>query len=371
MSVFRKLSFIATGLRHFTTQGYDRHAPRFNKDAFAGVSLVGKHVMITGSNSGIGADATRHFLQLGATVHMVCRSEERAREAIVLLKAQTESPSIHLHLLDVSDGPAVKAFARAFVASGVPLYCLVNNAGAMIHGGKLTSPAAGGIEVNFAINTLGTFILTEELLPSLCAYASGATVTGETVAGETVAGATAVVREMARVVTVSSGGMLTKDLDVGEEQVTSTKEKDGTFTYAQNKRQQVCLTERWCETHESSGIRFQSMHPGWVDTPAIRTSMPDFHKRMEGKLRNLEQGSDTIVWLGASDEALKCKGGGFFLDREPQDKHLTFAWSSYTHEEVESLYAMLTRLKNEVIAEPSPEQVQKYAYLTDGNLIAE
>jgi len=28
------------------------------------------------------------------------------------------------------------------------------------------------------------------------------------------------------------------------------------------------------------------MHPGWVDTQAVREAMPDFHKRFEGKLKD-------------------------------------------------------------------------------------
>lgn len=426
------MAFIATGLRNFTKGGYERQAPSFNASAFEGVSLEGKHIMVTGANSGIGADATRQFLEMGATVHMVCRSEEKAREAIAEFKNGVKEPRIHLHLLDLSDLPAVKAFGRAFVASGIPLYCLVNNAGAMIHGGKLQGE---GIEVNFAVNTLGTFILTEELLPSLKAYASSSSSSSSASPSKAVdteeenkhskndsTQETTPSTEVARVVTVSSGGMLTKDLDIGETQVTNTKEKDGTFIYASNKRQQVCLTEYWSEKHGGDGVWFQSMHPGWVDTPAVRTSMPDFHKKMDGKvifclcsfvclliflcffffffflrlsrshrshhllqflthifllflpplqLRDLQQGSDTIVWLGASKEALSFPAGGFFLDRTPQKKHLTLAWSSYKPEEVEQLHALLTRLRDSKIPEPDEAVTNRYSYLTEGKLIEE
>jgi dehydrogenase/reductase SDR family protein 12 len=39
------------------------------------------------------------------------------------------------------------------------------------------------------------------------------------------------------------------------------------------------------------------MHPGWVDTPALREAMPDFHKKFENSLKDEDEGADTIVWL--------------------------------------------------------------------------
>lgn len=40
------------------------------------------------------------------------------------------------------------------------------------------------------------------------------------------------------------------------------------------------------------------MHPGWVDTVSVRSSMPEFYEKMKDKLRPVEEGSDTITWLG-------------------------------------------------------------------------
>ncbi len=54
---------------------------------------------------------------------------------------------------------------------------------------------------------------------------------------------------------------------------------------------------------------------GWADTPAVRSSMPDFYNKMKDKLRTVEQGSDTIVWLALAKSAVddpKNKGGQFF-----------------------------------------------------------
>lgn len=67
--------------------------------------------------------------------------------------------------------------------------------------------------------------------------------------------------------------------------------------YALAKRAQVTLTERWAALHKDGGVSFNSMHPGWCDTPGLASGMPDFRERQQGSLRSSEEGSDTIVWL--------------------------------------------------------------------------
>ena len=100
--------------------------------------------------------------------------------------------------------------------------------------------------MNFATNTLGTYLLTTSLLPLLEKS------------------------DQPRVVTVSSGGMLVQKLDVDDLQFQKMSKYDGTMAYAQNKRQQVEMTEIWAAKHLE--IHWSVMHPGWADTPAVRTS---------------------------------------------------------------------------------------------------
>lgn len=64
-----------------------------------------------------------------------------------------------------------------------------------------------------------------------------------------------------------------------------------------------------------SNVFFVSMHPGWVDTEGVKTSMPSFHRHYEKDLRTLVQGSDTAVWL-LSQPRDKLINGGFYFDRE-------------------------------------------------------
>lgn len=66
---------------------------------------------------------------------------------------------------------------------------------------------------------------------------------------------------------------------------------------------------------------------------AVRSAMPDFHRRMKDKLRTDEQGADTVVWLGIAQAPLKLGNGLFFQDRTPSPTHLPLAWTKSTKEE--------------------------------------
>lgn len=66
--------------------------------------------------------------------------------------------------------------------------------------------------------------------------------------------------------------MLVQKLDHADPMLTTRHNKfDGTMVYAQNKRQQVVMTEMWSKNYPE--IFFCSMHPGWADTPVSITGI--------------------------------------------------------------------------------------------------
>ena len=71
----------------------------------------------------------------------------------------------------------------------------------------------------------------------------------------------------------------------------------------------MVLTELWAQRLEGSGVVVHAMHPGWADTPGVRTSLPTFHRLTRPLLRTPEQGADTIVWLAAAAEPARSTGG--------------------------------------------------------------
>lgn len=73
-------------------------------------------------------------------------------------------------------------------------------------------------------------------------------------------------------------------------------------SYALAKRAQVTLTERWAALYNDKNVNvaFNSMHPGWCDTPGLQSGMPGFREKQKSSLRSSEEGGDTIVWLVGS-----------------------------------------------------------------------
>ena len=66
-------------------------------------------------------------------------------------------------------------------------------------------------------------------------------------------------------ITVSSGGTYTVKLNTKDLQFETMRPFDGTFAYAQNKRQQIVMTQQLAAQYPD--IHFSAMHPGWADTP--------------------------------------------------------------------------------------------------------
>ena len=73
--------------------------------------------------------------------------------------------------------------------------------------------------------------------------------------------------------------------------------------------------------------------------------MPDFHAKMKDKLRSVEQGADTVVWLAISPAALQGDSGQFWQDRVPVSAHLPLAWTRVGQGEKERLISALEEFK--------------------------
>ncbi|KAG5852360.1 hypothetical protein ANANG_G00061570 [Anguilla anguilla] len=321
MSLYRNAVWFVKGLQEYTKGGYETAAKHFVAGDLD-VNLSGRDFMITGANSGIGKATACEIAKRGGTVHLVCRNKERAEEARREIVEQSENENVHVHLLDMSYPRKVWEFAQSFQENH-SLHVLINNAGCMVNQRELTED---GLEKNFATNTLGTFILTTALIPALKKS------------------------QDPRVVTVSSGGMLVQKLNVDDLQFEKCT-FDATMAYAQNKRQQVILTERWAAQHKE--IHFSSMHPGWADTPAVRSSMPEFYEKMKNRLRTEAQGADTALWLAVSASAIKHPSGLFFQDRKAVSTHLPLAASRSTPANEERLQTELEQLAQKFKPQPS------------------
>lgn len=139
--------------------------PKKNWNASDISNLHGKTVIVTGANSGIGFDTALELGRAGAFVIAACRDSKRGSEALAALREAAPGASFQLETLDLSRLASVRAFAERFLAGGLPLDVLVNNAGVMnIPDRELTED---GFERQMGTNHLGHFALTGFLLPAL------------------------------------------------------------------------------------------------------------------------------------------------------------------------------------------------------------
>ncbi len=126
--------------------------------------MKGKVCMITGANSGIGKRAALQFAERGATVVMVCRSQERGEAALAEIKTKSGSESVDLMLCDLSLQKSIRSLVKEFKENYNHLHVLINNAANFDNTLKKPVLTEDGIEVIFATNHLGPFLLTNLLL---------------------------------------------------------------------------------------------------------------------------------------------------------------------------------------------------------------
>uniref|UniRef100_A0A672NMR3 Dehydrogenase/reductase SDR family member 12-like n=1 Tax=Sinocyclocheilus grahami TaxID=75366 RepID=A0A672NMR3_SINGR len=271
MSLYRNSAWFLKGLTEFTKGAFLSASKNFvEKDLET--SVVGRSFLITGANSGIGKATAMAIAKKGGTIHMVCRNKDKAEEARAEIVKDSGNKEIFVHILDLSETKKVWEFAESFKKKYKALNVLVRFGVRKFHLMSLLCSSA-------------MYILIKSLIPLLEKSPDS------------------------RVITVSSGGMLVQKLRTGNLQ-SQRGRYDGTMVYAQNKRQQVVMTEQFAKAHPN--IHFSVMHPGWVDTPTIANAMPDFHSSMKERLRTPEQGADTVVWLAVSEAAGKNPSGHFF-----------------------------------------------------------
>ena len=256
-------------------------------------ALVGKRVLVTGATAGIGLEMARAFAGLGAIVHVLGRNADKVRRCVAEISAQVPGAEVIGEVCDVSDLDAVTAWTTEFASRVPALDGLVHNAGLMPKE-RFVTPQ--GHELQFATHILGPHLMTERLLPLLRA-ARGASV-----------------------VFVSSGGMYSAPLVVDD--LESGRDYNGVRTYARTKRMQVVLADAWAHRMAGTGVKVESMHPGWVDTPGVAEYLPRFRVITRPLLREVADGADTAVWLVATRP--QSTPGHFWHDRA--QRPTTFGW---------------------------------------------
>uniref|UniRef100_A0A5B7A191 Short-chain dehydrogenase TIC 32 n=1 Tax=Davidia involucrata TaxID=16924 RepID=A0A5B7A191_DAVIN len=126
-----------------------------------GVDASNLTAIVTGGASGIGLETARVLALRKAHVIMAARNMEAANKAKQLILKDNETARVDALELDLCSLRSTRAFVDNFNALDLPLNILINNAGVMFCPYQLSKD---GIEMQFATNHLGHFLLTNLLL---------------------------------------------------------------------------------------------------------------------------------------------------------------------------------------------------------------
>ncbi|MBK8430238.1 MAG: SDR family oxidoreductase [Chloroflexi bacterium] len=249
-----------------------------------------KLCLVTGANAGIGRATALGLAQKGAHVVMICRSAKRGRAAQQEIIAQSGNQQVDLLLADLSVQAEIRRVAAEFKQRYSRLDVLVNNAGAIF---TTRQESADGLELTFALNHLGYFLLTQELLPLLLASAP------------------------ARIINVASGAHYSGQINFDDLQL---RQGYAAFkAYAQSKLANVLFTNELARRLAGTGVTANSLHPGVVGTQFGRNNrgLSLIIRLVRPFLRSEAKGAETSIHLATAPE-LVTTTGQYFDDNQPK-----------------------------------------------------
>ncbi|MBJ6751603.1 SDR family oxidoreductase [Geomonas anaerohicana] len=256
--------------------------------------MTGKICLVTGATSGIGRATALALARKGATLIGVGRDRVRCERSAETIVRESGNYQVEFWQADLSSQAEVRAIARRLSAVHPRLDLLVNNAGGRFDRRVTT---AEGMEMTFALNHLGYFLLTLLLIERL------------RVAGR------------ARVVNVASAahracpGMNFDDLNL-------ERDYDGRRAYVQSKLANLLFTYELARRLEGSGISANAAAPGNVLTRfALNNGLRSWLSHIAGSLRSgrlvgPRRAARTVLYLACADDVADKSGGYYFEEQE-------------------------------------------------------
>uniref|UniRef100_A0A672HU82 Retinol dehydrogenase 13-like n=1 Tax=Salarias fasciatus TaxID=181472 RepID=A0A672HU82_SALFA len=257
--------------------------------------LDGKTVLITGGNTGIGKETAVDLARRGARVILACRDMDRANKAAEDVKKRSGNDNVIVKMLDLASLQSVREMAKDILASEERLDVLINNAGIMSCPQWKTED---GFEMQFGVNHLGHFLLTNCLLDLLKKSAPS------------------------RIVNVSSlaheRGQIYFD-DINQE-----KDYKPRKSYAQSKLANVLFTRELAKKLQGTGVTTYSLHPGVIRTELGRHFWPTIplwrrvvFTPLIYLIKTPTEGAQTTIYC-AVEESLKDESGLYYSDCAPK-----------------------------------------------------
>ncbi|KAF3948079.1 hypothetical protein CMV_025877 [Castanea mollissima] len=267
------------------------------EDVTQGVDGTGLTAIVTGASSGIGTETSRVLALRGVHVIMGVRNMVAGKDAKEAIVKEIPTAKVDAMELDLSSMASVKKFASEFNSSGLPLNILINNAGVMATPFMLSKD---NIELQFATNHLGHFLLTNLLLENMKKTSRKS-------------------RKEGRIVNVSSEAHRFSYREGIRFDKLNDKSGYSSFAaYGQSKLSNVLHANELARTIKDDGVEItaNSLHPGAIATNLFRQSnIMNGIVNTLGRfvLKNVQQGAATTCYVALHPQ-VKGVSGEYFSD---------------------------------------------------------
>lgn len=261
------------------------------EEVLKGIDLSGKKVIVTGASGGIGEETARALASKGAEVTIIARNESKLMAAKKRILESTEQ-EVEIGRMDLESLDSIKTFAQQWLSKHDRLDILINNAGVMTGSIAFTKE---GWEKHFAVNHLGSFLLTNLLVPALKAS------------------------NKARVVNVASAAHHWSTVHFDDIHY-KNRDYDSNSAYGQSKTAMIWFSNEFNRRYSSKGICSHSLQPGAI----LGTDLSRHHSKEEVDeminyleqqkvLKTIPQGAATTC-LAATAPELENNGGSYLAD---------------------------------------------------------
>jgi NAD(P)-dependent dehydrogenase (short-subunit alcohol dehydrogenase family) len=211
---------------------------------------------------------------------IACRDVDKGKAALDEIAAKTGSKNLHAIQLDLASLKSVRAFAAAIMAKFTRLDVLVENAGVMTKKRQVT---ADGFEMNFGVNHVGHFLLTELLLPLLKSSAPS------------------------RIVVVSSSFHSRGKLDFDD----LASEKSWSGSCPRSKLANMLFVRALAKRRDGTKVVVNGLHPGVIATELARDYSAPIRLMAKWLFKSPEQGARTSLYLATAPEVAEISGRYF------------------------------------------------------------
>jgi len=241
--------------------------------------LTNKTAVITGGGSGIGQAIAHAFSRAGARVWIADRDLAAGESTSAAIRA--DGGKAEFAALDVASESETLALAARLPT----LDLLVNNAG-IGHVGSLLATTASDLDRLHAVNVRGPFNLCKAFVPAMLTRGRGSVINLASVGG-----------------------------------IVAVRDR---LAYTMTKHAVVGLTRALALDHSHTGVRFNAICPGRVETPFVKSRIAEYPDpaqayrdmsatQLTGRMARPEEIAASAVYL-ASDEAAMVTGSCLMID---------------------------------------------------------